>query len=279
MAGIRDVGAFIGGVIAGLVVIVAVIVAFKGIVILLVALGVKLIVAKIITAVIGLGLLAYGLFQAYQARVAAGEEGGLATFGKAVLDMTGITDVYRAVAEPGLTPFERGFSLGKGIASIGSFFLTRGIGNHIKVRFEKRFPRLANPERGSARRWLRNRFGGKQETPAAQNGVQTPQLSPAPGEAIGAGRQLPPPQAEPPLAEVIPIGQARGSAGPPTRLQPGRQREVSSLDAFRQSRQATSQPPSRAPEAAVQQVPQTRPTGGGSWWCRTATAGCGCGVS
>ena len=161
---LADIGAIVLGVIAGilamLALVVVAIVAFKLIIASLIAVGVSALGAELIAAMAGLALLTYGIYQAYQARVQAGEEGGWATLGGALLDLTGITDIRRAFSEPGLTPFERGFAFGRGVGIIGSFFLTRGLGRRITARFNAKFPRLANPNRRAAWRRLRTRFGG-----------------------------------------------------------------------------------------------------------------------
>lgn len=134
---IRDIGAFILGALAAivviLIVIVVVIVAFKALVAGLVFLGVSAAVAEFVVAVIGLGMLAYGVYEAYQARVGRGEGGGWGTFGMALLDMTGLTDMYRAFTAPGLSPFERGWLFGEGLVKlVTTVLLVRGAWRFVR---------------------------------------------------------------------------------------------------------------------------------------------------
>lgn len=166
LSGIRDFGAIVLGVIAGILVVLALvvvaIVAFKVLIAGLIVLGVSAAIAKVIAVVIGLGLLAYGIYTAYQARIAKGEAGGWGTFGGALLDVTGITDIGRAFTEEGLSPFERGFAFGRGIATVATFFL----GRRLNQRINSRLPRsITNPTRGSALRWLRGRFAPRPQPP------------------------------------------------------------------------------------------------------------------
>lgn len=136
---IADIGAFIAGVIVGILLVLAlvvvVIVAFKLIIAGLVALGVSLVVAKIILVVAALGLLAYGIYSAYQ------ETGSI---GGAILSITGIQSIANAFTQPGLSPFERGFAFGQGVGTLATFFIGRGMGRSINARFV-RIGRLPNP--------------------------------------------------------------------------------------------------------------------------------------
>ncbi len=156
---IGDIAGIVAGVIVGIVLVIALVVvaiiAFKVLIAGLVALGVSLAVAELIALVVGLGLLAYGIYSAYQARVAAGQ-GGWEAFGGALMDVTGITDIKRSFTEKGLSPFERGFAFGKGIATVGTFFLGRRLNAKINSRLPKS---ITNPSRGSAWKWMRGRFG------------------------------------------------------------------------------------------------------------------------
>ena len=137
---IADIGAIVLGVIAGILVVIAlvvvVIVAFKLIIAGLVAAGISLAVAKLIVAVGALGLLAYGVYSAYQ------ETGSI---GDALLKLTGLQDIANAFTEPGLSPFERGFAFGRGVATVATFFIGRGMGKSINSRFA-RIGSVPNPQ-------------------------------------------------------------------------------------------------------------------------------------
>lgn len=172
---ITSIGAIVLGVIAGILLVIAMVVvaiiAFKLLIAGLILLGVSAAVAKIIAAVIGIGLLAHAIYSAYQARIAAGEAGGWGTFGGALLDVIGITDMRRAFTQPGLSPFERGFAFGRGLATVGTFFL----GRRLNQRINARLPRsITNPTRGAGWRWLRGQFGTRPPAPGAPRQLPAP---------------------------------------------------------------------------------------------------------
>ncbi|HEX5758086.1 MAG TPA: hypothetical protein VF121_02730, partial [Thermoanaerobaculia bacterium] len=154
LAALRDIGSIVAGIIVGILavvlLVVAVILLIKVAIAALVVLGVSLVVAKIIVAVAAVALLVYGVYQAYQARVAAGSS-GWAALGGAVLDLTGLTDIGRAFTDPSLSPFERGFHFGRGIATVATFFVGRGMNRRIDARLPAS---LTNPSRGAAWRAL-----------------------------------------------------------------------------------------------------------------------------
>jgi uncharacterized membrane protein len=101
------VAGVIVGIVALIVVVVATILAFKVLVLAAAIVGISAAIVKVVLVVGGLALIAYGIYQAYQERVAAGKGGGWATLGMALLDFAGITDIYRAITTPGLSPWER----------------------------------------------------------------------------------------------------------------------------------------------------------------------------
>ena len=190
---LRDIGEVVLGVIVGilavLLVVVIAIVAFKLLIVGLVALGVSLVVAEIIAAVIGIGLLAYSIYQAYQARVAQGAKGGWGTFGMALLDIAGITDIVDAFTKKGISPFRRGYLFGKGAASL--------VVTIIGIR--------------SAWKGIRGRFGGGAKgLPELPPGPEPPKAlppGPEPPKALPPGPEPPkalPPGPEPPKA--LPAG-------------------------------------------------------------------------
>jgi hypothetical protein len=180
LSGLRDVGMFIAGaliaIVLVLVVVVVAIVAFKLLVAGLIALGVSAATAAIIAAVVGVGLLALGVYQAYSARAARGES-GLEALGGAVLDLTGITALRRGFTEPGLTPFERGWQIGEGAATLATFFLGRRINKGVDGAFA-RVPRLnaiVNPRQGAAVDWFRARLGrSRPDVGLANRGFRPP---------------------------------------------------------------------------------------------------------
>ncbi|HEU4835621.1 MAG TPA: polymorphic toxin-type HINT domain-containing protein [Pyrinomonadaceae bacterium] len=134
---LRDIGAFILGALAAIVVlilaIVAIILLFKAAVALLVIAGLSAAVAEAIVAIAGLALLAYAVYEAYQARVRAGASGGWGTFGMALLDMTGLTTIYRSFTQPGLTPFQRGWMFGEGLVQlVSTLLMVRGAWRFIR---------------------------------------------------------------------------------------------------------------------------------------------------
>ncbi len=148
LSAVGSVLSFIAGLVAGLllilVLVVAFIVAIKLLIIGLVALGISLVVAEIIGAIVGLAFLAYGVYNAYQARTARGEGGGFGTFISSIGDVTGISSVYHGLTDEGLSAFDRGFKIGEGIGTIGSFFLGRKIDAAVSKGLP---PGLANPGR------------------------------------------------------------------------------------------------------------------------------------
>lgn len=159
LAWLRDTGKLVAGVVAGIVVVlvlvVVAIVAFKALVAGLIALGVSAAWAAAIAVVVGVGVLAAGLYLAYRSRRAAGE-GAWEALGGAVLDFTGITDIRQAFSAEGLTPFQRGYRFGKGIATVATFVFGRRLNTVIGARLSG--IRFLNPQRGVALRWLRNRL-------------------------------------------------------------------------------------------------------------------------
>ena len=167
LAGIRDAAAFIGGLILAIVIViglvVVVILAFELIIAALVYVGVPAAVAKLLVVVGGLVWLGYQVYSAYQNRISRGES-GWGAFGGALADVTGITDMKRALTEKGLSPFERGFLFGRGIATVATFVFGRRLYNRIRARLPKS---ITNPTRGGAWRALKERFGkgGNKRTP------------------------------------------------------------------------------------------------------------------
>ncbi len=188
---LRDIGEVVLGVIVGilavLLVVVIVIVAFKLLIVGLVALGVSLVVAEIIAAVIGIGLLAYSIYQAYQARVAQGAKGGWGTFGMALLDVAGVTDIVDAFTKKGISPFQRGYLFGKGATSL--------VLTIIGIR--------------SAWKGVRGRFGGGAKgLPELPPGPEPPKAlppGPEPPKALPVGPE--PPKALPPKSEAFPTAE------------------------------------------------------------------------
>ncbi|NVO10576.1 MAG: AHH domain-containing protein [Bacteroidales bacterium] len=140
LAAIGDVLSFIGGLVLGIlmivVIVVVVIVAFKVIVAGLVAMGVSLIVAEIIVAVGGLVMLGVMAYSAYSARREQGESGWSAFFG-ALGDVTGITDIYRGITQPGLSPFDRGFFIGKGLATVATIIFGTKVNKMVNKGLSK----------------------------------------------------------------------------------------------------------------------------------------------
>ena len=125
LSSLRDSAMRVAGVIAGILfvigMIVVVILAFKLLIAGLVFLGLSLAAAKLVAGVVGIGLLVYSAYSAYNERVSAGESGGLGTLFNVALDLTGISDITAAFDQPDLSPFERGFEFGKGVATLASF--------------------------------------------------------------------------------------------------------------------------------------------------------------
>jgi hypothetical protein len=190
-ARLADIGAFIGGLVVGILAVLAlvviVIVAFKLIVAGLVALGVSLAVAKLVVLAAGLALLAYGIYQTYQARIDRGEEGGWGTFGLALLDITGITTIYQGLTGEGLSAFERGYMIGQGIATLATFFVGRRLNKNISSRLPRS---ITNPTRGS----FLNRFRSSKHPTSAPPKRPTPGLEtrgyrPKPGERTTSRQQ------------------------------------------------------------------------------------------
>jgi uncharacterized membrane protein len=152
LAAIGDVLSFIGGLIVGIIlvlaVVVLVIVAFKVIVAGLIALGISALVAKIIVVVAALALMGVMAYKAYSARRAAGQSGWESFWG-ALGDMTGITDIIHGLTDPNLSPFDRGFFIGRGAATVATFFyggrLNKGVNRGlIWLSKSARFPRIAS---------------------------------------------------------------------------------------------------------------------------------------
>jgi Uncharacterized conserved protein len=134
---IRDVGMFIVGVIAALVVLIAVaivvVLAFKAIVAGLIFLGLSAAVAEFIVALAAIALIAYGVYEAYQARMERGAAGGWGTFGMALLDTIGVTDIYNAFAQDGLSPFQRGWLFGEGVFKfVTTILMVRGAWKFVR---------------------------------------------------------------------------------------------------------------------------------------------------
>ena len=142
---IASVAAIVAGVIAGILVVIAlvvvVIVAFKVIVAGLVILGFSKLVATIIVTVALLAYTAYSVYSAYQR---TGSMGGV------LAEMTGIENISNAFTQEGLSPFERGYEFGKGIATVATFFIGRGMGRSVNARFA-RVGRIPNPSGRMAR--------------------------------------------------------------------------------------------------------------------------------
>ncbi|MGA1839283.1 MAG: DUF4157 domain-containing protein [bacterium] len=115
---LASIGAIVAGVIVGIValvlLVVAVIFLVKALLVVVAFSAILTAVVKIVLVVGGIALVAYGVYEAYQERIRAGEEGGWATFGKALLDFAGVTDIYRAVTTPGLSLWERFLLSAKG---------------------------------------------------------------------------------------------------------------------------------------------------------------------
>ena len=172
-AALWDAVSFIGGLLVGillvLVLVVVVIVAFKAIVAGLILIGFSALVAKIIVVVGALVLLGVMVFLAYRQRRSQGQ-GGWSAFVGALGDVTGISDIVRGFSEPGLSPFERGFFIGRGVATVATFIFGNRINNIVnrglgRIAASARFPRIAglarginNPVRGGVGEGLRARY-------------------------------------------------------------------------------------------------------------------------
>ncbi len=181
----RDVAAFIGGlvlaILAVIAIVVIVIVAAKVLIAGLIALGVSALVAKVIVIVAGIGVAAYMVYRSYTARRARieheeGTESRGMTLLKSIGELTGITQVAEGITQEGLTPFERGWKIGEGIATAASWWL----GPKMAGRLDAALPRIRwapqwikTPVRGSLPRWFQERFG-KSGTPEVPRFEPTP---------------------------------------------------------------------------------------------------------
>ena len=194
LAGIRDAAAFIGGLILAIVIViglvVVVILAFELIIAALVYVGVPAAVAKLLVVVGGLVWLGYQVYSAYQNRISRGES-GWGAFGGALADVTGITDMKRALTEKGLSPFERGFLFGRGIATVATFVFGRRLYNRIRARLPKS---ITNPTRGGAWRALKERFGrgSDKSSPFSRLPVRVGPREKTTGIAVIGGVEHPP---------------------------------------------------------------------------------------
>lgn len=161
LAKLKDIGSFVVGLVGGILLVLAIvvvaIVAFNVIIAGLVALGLSSAVATLIVTVVGLGLLGFGIYQAYQTRIANGEEGGWSTFGSSVLDVVGVNDVIKGFTDPNLSPLERGFFIGKGTTSVATIFFGGKINNTVRGRLPTS---ITNPVRGSL--WTKLGIGKNQ---------------------------------------------------------------------------------------------------------------------
>jgi len=190
LSGLASIGKFIAGALLALVAVLlialVVFLAFELLVAVLVGIGLSAEVAAAIVIIAGIGLLAYGVYTDYQARVQRGEGGGWGTFGMALLDSTGLTDMYNAFDTKGLTPFERGLKFGEGLGKfVMTILLVRGAWKGIRGG-------------GLARAWKSLR------SPKIEPAVVAPPVV-APPEVVPpkiAHPEVTPPEVKPP--EVVP---------------------------------------------------------------------------
>jgi len=165
---LRDIGLVIAGVIIGILAVIAlvvvVIIAAKIAVALLVAAGVAAATAELIVVI---GLISYAVYQGYQAYTAHREAGSswYGALGRTAADMTGLTAIHAAFAQPGLTPYQRGKSFGEGAATLITTFLGA---RKMTQRFRARTPpQIPNPARGAG-------GAGGARPPAAQPAALPP---------------------------------------------------------------------------------------------------------
>lgn len=158
LAAIGDGLSFIGGLLAGLIVVIAMAAAAIALgfvaIAALVALGLSSAVATVIVIIAGVALLAYGVYTAYTARVAQGESGINAFLGgfADVLGITSIINGINRIQEQGRVDFASGFDIGFGVGTIGTIMF----GNRLTSLIRGRMPAsLVSPVRGSAWRPLR----------------------------------------------------------------------------------------------------------------------------
>ncbi|MEI8019465.1 MAG: hypothetical protein WCH39_14770, partial [Schlesneria sp.] len=179
LATLRDIVSIIAGVIVGILatarLIFAVFAAFE-LAFALIALTISVPIAGAVVLIAGLALLAYGVYKAYQARVAAGKKGGLGTFGLALLDLTGLTDIYRSFAAKGLSPYDRGHLFGQGLVQLAATLLmVRGAwrfvrGGGLRTAWKGLLRDVGEVGRGIGRgirgagRWMRRQIGRTRST-------------------------------------------------------------------------------------------------------------------
>lgn len=181
LAAIRDVAAIVAGVIVGLLLVIAlvvvVIVGFKVLIAGLVAAGISLAVAKAIAVAIGVGMLAYGIYSTYRARVDAGLEAGPWDI---IQDLTGISSIRQSFENPNLSPFQRGLAFGEGVGNLAAFVILRGKRAHaVDARINTMLPRgVVSPQRGSG---LRSLLPQRFQRPT---GLETRGYRPQPGERM-----------------------------------------------------------------------------------------------
>jgi hypothetical protein len=174
---LASIGAIVAGVIVGIValivVVVAVILLFKAILAAVAFSAILTAIVKVVLVVGALALIAYGIYKTYQARIEAGEEGGWTTFGKALLDFAGITDLYRAITTPGLSWWDR-FILAAGGAFklVGTLLLVYGAYRFVATGgLRAAWIGLWNGASRLARslgRGVRRLFGFKQQPPSTR---------------------------------------------------------------------------------------------------------------
>jgi hypothetical protein len=134
-------------------------------------------------------------------------------------DVTGVSSIIHGFTAEGLSPFERGFSIGEGIGTIASFFLARKIDAKITGKLP---PRIANP------------------------GGSTPPLGPKALRGGGSDK----------LADIIPIsrgkiiraGRARGGGNAPVSYGRGGQAAT-----------ALAEAPKIIPETIPEVIPEPTP--------------------
>ena len=211
---IRDVAEFVAGLIVGIlalvVMVVAVILLAEFLIAGLVALGLSAAVAGWVVLVAGLLVAGYFLYEGVKAHMAEGE-GGWHALGNALLDMVGINEMRSAFSGK-KSPFERGFAFGHGLATLVATVLpiAKGMRGRMTGRFGARAPALkvpasleavgeaSGPARGAIPREPL-RLGGPEPSPA----LRAPPVEPAAGVSAGA---------EPPVS--APAGQAAAPAAP-----------------------------------------------------------------
>jgi hypothetical protein len=188
----RDIGlfvlAFVVAVLVVILIVVVIIIIAKVAIAGLIALGCAALVAKIIVVVALLAVAGYMIYRSYSARRARieheeGSESRGMTFLRSAGEMFGLTQVAEGFTEEGLTPFERGWKIGEGVATLASWFL----GGKISGRIDAAIPTIRwvpnwvrNPVRGSAIRWIEGRFGGG-------GAAEVPRFEPLPISGEGAG--------------------------------------------------------------------------------------------